>query len=108
MKNERMFANLHKINNGILRNDVIVQILLPERNIKYKVFASYILEPNSDIIKKNFESKGEKQNYIDSAIKRSNIKYNIDNINYDSNIITLITCDNNNKRRVIVHAIEIK
>ena len=108
MKNERMFANLHKINNGILGNDVTVQILLPERNIKYKVFASYILEPNSDIIKKNFESKEEKQNYIDTAIKRSNIKYDIDNINYDNNIITLITCDNNNKRRVIVHAIEIK
>ena len=107
MKNQRMFANLHNINNGNLGNDITVEIFLPSKNIKYKVFASYIVEPTEELIQKNFENQEKKEKYINNAIKKSGNKYDSSNINYENNIITLITCDNNNKRRVVVHAIKI-
>ncbi len=107
MKNQRMFANLHKIKNGSLGNDVKVQIYTPNGSYIYKVFSAYNLEPNKDIIKKNFTNIEEKEKYIKDAINKSNVKFNTneDNINYENKIITLITCDSNNKRRVIVNAI---
>ena len=106
MKNQRMFANLHKINNGNLGTDIIVQIYLPSQSKKYKVFASYIIEPTEELIQKNFADQIKKENYINNAIKKDG-RYDTSNINYENKIITLITCDNNNKRRVVVHAIEI-
>ena len=106
MKNQRMFANLHKINNGNLGTDITVQIFLPNKIKNYKVFASYIVEPTEELIQKNFENQVKKQEYINNAIKKDG-RYDTSNINYENGIVTLITCDNNNKRRVVVHAIEI-
>ncbi len=108
MKNERMFANLHKINNGNLGTDINVKIYTEDNLITYKVFASYSIEPTEELIRKNFLNQSDKENYINNAIKKSNIKFDVsaENINYENKIVTLITCDNNNKRRVVVHAIQ--
>ena len=107
MKNQRMFANLHKIRNGSLGTDVKVEIYTPNANYIYKVFSAYNLEPNNDLIKKNFELQEDKEEYINKSISRSNVKFDVnkENINYENKIITLITCDSNNKRRVIVNAV---
>ena len=107
MKNERMFADLHKIKNGTLGTDISVKIYTKHGSKVYKVFSAYVAEPDDNIIKKNFTDEVEKEEYIKSAIRKSNVKFdtNEENIDFDKNIITLITCDNNNKYRVIVHAI---
>ena len=109
MKNERMFADLHKIKNGTLGTDINVKIYIKDTSNIYKVFSAYVSEPIPEIATKNFTDETEKENYINNAIKRSNVKFviNKENINYENDIITLITCDNNNKYRVIVHAIKI-
>lgn len=108
MKNERMFANLHKINNGTLGTDVNVKLFTKDSSKIYKVFSAYSIEPNDELIKKNFTNETEKQKYINNILKRSTTKFDVNekNINYENNIITLVTCDNNNKYRVVVHAIE--
>ena len=107
MKNERMFADLHKIKNGTLGTDINVKIYTKDSSNIYKVFSAYIAEPDDNIIKKNFTDEVEKENYIKNAIRKSNVQFDVneENIDFDKNIITLITCDNNNKYRVIVHAI---
>lgn len=108
MKNERMFQNLHKIKNGSLGTDINVKIYTKDSSYVYSVFAAYVVYPTEELVIKNFINLTEKQNYIDDAIKKSNIKFttNKENINYENKIITLITCDNNNKYRVVVHAIQ--
>ena len=107
MKNERMFADLHKIKNGTLGTDINVKIYTNGSSNIYKVFSAYVAEPDDNIIKKNFNDENEKENYIKNAIRKSNVQFDVneENIDFDKNIITLITCDNNNKYRVIVHAI---
>ncbi len=106
MKNKRMFANLHKINRGELGSNIDVKIYTKSENSIYKVFSTYIDEPKTELFKQNFLNKKEKQNYINNAINRSDVKFDIDSIDYDSKIITLVTCDSNNKRRVFVNAIK--
>ncbi len=109
MKNARMFANLHKINNGTLGTDVNVEIYTNNGCYIYKVFASSNFEPTFDTLKKNFANQEDKINYINEAIRKSKVKFdmNKDNINYENNIITLITCDSSSNRRVVVNAVKI-
>ncbi len=108
MKNERMFADLHKIKNGALGTDIKVKIYTKNTSSTYQVFSAYAVEPSEDLVEKNFSNESDKQAYINKALNKSNVKFDInkENINYENNVITLITCDNNNKYRVIVHAIE--
>ncbi len=106
MKNQRMFADLHKINNGELGNKILVNIYTENGKATYRVFSSHIEEPTVDLIKKNFSNVNEKMDYISNAFQKSNVNFNADNLNTDCKIITLMTCDNNNKRRVIVNAVK--
>lgn len=104
MKNERMFADLDKIYKGELGTDVDIKIYTENNVNTYKVFACYIDKPNVDIIKKDF-SKEEKEEYINKAIEKSNIKFYQD-VTYENKMITLITCGNTNQERIIVNAIK--
>ncbi len=104
MKNERMFSNLKKIYLGSLGENINIKIYTPNKYNNYKVFSCYIEKPNVEIIKNKFTNE-EKKNYIDKAIKKSNINFK-QKIDYSNKIITLITCGTTNKERIIVHAIK--
>ncbi len=106
LKNQRMFSNLYKIHNGELGNDIEIKIYTPNENKIYKIFSTYIAEPTIEIVKKNFKNQDEKNEYIDKSIQKSKIKFNVENMEKEKKIITLITCDNTKKQRVIVNAIE--
>ena len=105
MKNDRMFANLNQINNGTLGKDIYINIFTEDKTIVYKVFSSYVEEPSIDIIKNKFTEQ-EKRDYINTAIKKSEVAFQ-PNINYKNKMITLITCGSRSEERIIVHAIAI-
>ena len=104
MNNHRMFAHLKKIYDGELGKDINVEICTENKNHIYKVFSCYIETPNLDIIKNKFSGQ-EKQEYIDNAVKKSKIDFNQE-IDYSGKIVTLITCGETSKERIVVHAIE--
>ena len=87
-------------------NDIEIKIYTPNENKIYKIFSTYIAEPTIEIVKKNFKNQDEKNEYIDKSIQKSKIKFNVENMEKEKKIITLITCDNTKKQRVIVNAIE--
>ena len=87
-KNKRKKKNLIKKNKKNIYN--IFSIYKTEKNYNYR-------EKNySDLYKKTAEFK-----------KRSIINYNID-ITSKNQIITLSTCDNDNKNRIVIHGIKIE
>ena len=104
MKNQRMFADLYKIYDGSMGEDINVEIYTEQEFTNYKVFSAYIVEPNIGIIIKNFKNNDEKQEYINSVIKKSKIKFDTSSLDYDKGIITLITCNSAAKYRMVVHA----
>ena len=101
MKNDRMFADIQKIYNGDLGNDVEVEIYTENATKRYKVFSCYIEKPSLSILKNTFTSR-EKIDYIDSAIQKSEISFNAD-INYANKIITLVTCGDTNAEKVEIY-----
>lgn len=98
-----MFADLKKICAGDFGNEVYVKIYTPESEYTYQVIASYLSEQDLYLAKRNFKNN-EKQEYVNKAIQRSNIKFKaVDDIT--TNMITLITC--RGQQRTVVNALRI-
>lgn len=109
MRNNTMFGTLKNILNSDWQenedNRKIIFITENESAI-YDVFSVYQIKAEDYYTKTNFES-GEFKKYIDSMKTRSIYNFN-ENISEDDSILTLSTCANNNKYRVILHAKKIK
>lgn len=98
-----MFANLNKIVEGELGNDIYINVYTETKNIRYKVFSTYKSEPIKAPINTNIVNE---QEFIATAIQKSNIDFNV-LPNEKDKIITLSTCDSSGKKRTIVHGVKI-
>lgn len=105
MRNGTMFGTLKNILNDNWQeseeNRNIVFITENEATI-YRVFSVYQIENEDYYIKTNF-NEGEFENFINTIKSRSKYNFNVD-INENDSILTLSTCANNNKYRVVLHA----
>ena len=72
----------------------------------WKIFSVYTIEPESYYIKTLFNNI-EYQQFIDTIKSRSIYNFN-EEVNINDKILTLSTCDNSGKKRVVVHAKLIK
>ena len=73
------------------------------QNYTYRVFSVYQIEKEDYYIKTNFNTEEEFINFVQTIKKRSKKDFNVD-VNKEDNILTLSTCANNNKYRVVLHA----
>lgn len=72
----------------------------------YQVFSIYKIEREDYYITTNF-NKGEYLKFLNTIKNRSVKDFGIE-LNENSQILTLSTCDNNNKYRIVLHAVKIK
>ena len=102
MKNGTMFAELKKIYEGKIQNNIIkIQTETEEKT--YKIISTYIVDANY-----NMEINIQDYNkYISSIIQKSKIKFTTEEQQETSKILTLITCSYNNEERIVVQAIEV-
>ena len=102
MKNGTMFAELKKIYEGKIQNNIIkIQTETEEKT--YKIISTYIVDANY-----NMEINIQDYNkYISSIIQKSKIKFTTEEQQETSQILTLITCSYNNEERIVVQAIEV-
>lgn len=100
-----MFSGLYDIARNKNGTDIDVTIITETKSTKYKVFSSYIENPNGESIVPGLNQKEEYQNFIDRAIQRSSINYNVE-ATTENKMVTLSTCDNSGRKRTIVHAIK--
>lgn len=98
----KMFSDLQKILKGELGNEIYIDIDIENKRKEYKVFSSYQTEPVEEPITINIQDSKE---FIDNALKNSQIDFQTVPNEQDS-MITLSTCDNTGKQRIIVHAVE--
>lgn len=102
MKNGSMFASLLDINNKKFGDDVIIKVYTPEKNMFFKVFSSYTTIPDDYAINPEV-TEDEYIDFIDTVRKRSEVTY-ANNETVNNQVLTLSTCNNTGKRRVIVHS----
>lgn len=105
-KDGSMFATLKNVlssewyNNE--ENRKIIFNTESENNI-YEVFSVYKIENEDYYIKTEFKNEEEFKKFLEVVKKRS-VKNFEEEVSSKDSILTLSTCDNNNKYRVVLHA----
>ena len=106
MRDDSMFGSLKwVINEDWYNNEDNKYITLITENETqiYEVFSVYQIEKEDYYIQTNFNTEKEFSTFLETIKKRSKKDFNVD-VNKEDNILTLSTCANNNKYRVVLHA----
>ena len=80
-----------------------VKFITENENVTYDVFSVYQIEAEDYYIKTSFNNNEEFEKFLETIKKRSIYNFNVD-LTAQNNILTLSTCANNNKYRVVLHA----
>ena len=110
MRDGSMFGSMLNILNAKwYENEENTNITLYTENEKsiYKVFSVYKIENEDYYIKTEFKNDNEFEGFVKNLKKRSIKDFNV-YVSKDDNILTLSTCANNNKYRVVLHSIKDK
>ncbi len=99
-----MFADLQKVHANELGEKVVINIYTPTERLDYRVYSSYIREPDNYAIKSNIVDNATQYTYIQTMLERSDTIYNVVPDKTDK-LITLSTCDSTGNNRVLVHGV---
>jgi sortase B len=106
MLNGSMFGTLKKILTKewyTNKENYIIKFITEEGTNYYEVFSVYNIKKEDYYIRTDFKNNTAYKNFIRTIKKRSIYKFNVDTDNTDQ-ILTLSTCSNNGKNRVVLHA----
>ena len=106
MRDDSMFGSLKWVINEDWYNNEdnkYITLITENETQVYEVFSVYRIEKEDYYIQTNFDTEKEFNTFAQTIKKRSKKDFNVD-VNKEDNIITLSTCANNNKYRVVLHA----
>ena len=102
-----MFGTLYKTKyaswykkpeNQIIEFDTLYQ------KLKWKIFSIYVVPNTNDYLIASFSSKEKFQDFINLITNRSIYVFNTP-VSTDDKILTLSTCSNNGRNRLVIHAV---
>ena len=106
MRDDSMFGSLKWVINEDWYNNEdnkYITLITENETQVYEVFSVYQIEKEDYYIQTNFNTEKEFSTFAQTIKKRSKKDFNVD-VNKEDNILTLSTCANNNKYRVVLHA----
>ena len=106
MRDDSMFGSLKWVINEDWYNNEdnkYITLITENETQVYEVFSVYQIEKEDYYIQTNFNTEKEFSTFAQTIKKRSKKDFNVD-VNENDNILTLSTCANNNKYRVVLHA----
>ena len=109
-RDDSMFGTLKNILNKEWyenKNNLFIPFIKENKSDIYEVFSVYKIEKENYYITTDFENDLEFKKYIDTIKSRSVKDFNID-VSTKDELLTLSTCANNNKYRVVLHAKKIE
>lgn len=110
MRNNTMFGTLKNVLNEEWKDveeNRFITFITEEDSYIYEVFSVYQIEAEDYYMSTDFKNNQEFLKFANTLKSRS--KYNFDaDIKEEDSILTLSTCANNNKYRVIVHSVRVK
>ena len=110
MRNGSMFGTLKntlKQNWQSEESNFLITFITEDEISAYKVFSTYRIENEEYYITTNFSGTSDYMQFLSTIKQRSNKYYN-ETLNEQDQILTLSSCDNNNKYRIVLHAKKIK
>ena len=105
-----MFGGLIKILDKSFFEDKtnqLIKLSTPNTNMLWQIFSVYTIPKESYYITTYFNGKESYQKFLDTILSRSIYDFKT-KINTDDKILTLSTCQDNNGRRIVLHAKLIK
>lgn len=106
MRDNSMFGSLKWVINEDWYNNEdnkYITLITENETQVYEVFSVYQIEKEDYYIQTNFDTEKEFNTFAQTIKKRSKKDFNVD-VNKEDTILTLSTCANNNKYRVVLHA----
>ena len=109
MKYGAMFGTLKKYRKKeFFETNREIEIYMPGRILKYKIFAAYVFDDRHIMLSFDFEEKMDREIYLDTVFSKRSLYNNFaDDITVDTDdkIITLSTCTNNDSERYLVQGV---
>ncbi len=109
MKNGSMFKGLHKYKDKKYMSEHDELIIYQEgRILRYKIFAAYVYDSRHLMLSFDFDDENIFRSYLNSVLTKKDMSSNIDitvDVTEKDKIITLSTCNNNDKQRYLVQAV---
>ncbi len=105
-----LFGSLKKVlTNNWQKNkeNYVIRISTPKENMLFQIFSVYTIDAESYYITTNFVRPERKIKWIED-MKERNIAPTDTEVSVEDKILTLSTCQNNNGKRIVVHAKLIK
>ena len=106
MRDNSMFGSLKWVINEDWYNNEdnkYITLITENETQVYEVFSVYQIEKEDYYIQTNFNTEKEFSTFLETIKKRSKKDFNVD-VNKEDTVLTLSTCANNNKYRVVLHA----
>lgn len=110
LANQKMFGTLRYATNAswyTKTNNQIITLNTLDSNLKWKIISVYKVPKTNDYLVANFSSPDEKLEFLKMIVDRSIYDFN-EEFDEDTKILTLSTCSNGTKERLVVHAKLIK
>lgn len=85
-----------------------IKLSTPYSNTVWRIFSIYTTNPDTYYLKTYFGNTQEHLSFLNTIEKRSIYDFNNDELDTDNKILTLSTCTDDGKRRVVIHAYMIK
>ena len=106
LSNKKMFGTLRYVTNPSWykkSSNQIITFNTTKENMKWQIISIYKIPVTNDYLIANFASPNEKLDFLKMVVERSIYDFNA---TYDENtkILTLSTCSNGSKERLVVHA----
>lgn len=102
-----MFGTLYKVKQSSwyknLGNQIIEFDTLYEK-LKWQIFSIYVIPNTTDYLIANFSTDEKFQNFLNLITGRSIYDFNVP-VSPKDKILTLSTCSNNGKNRLVIHAV---
>ena len=104
-KDGSMFGTLHNLLNKDIqeKNENEIIFITENETSYYQIFSTYIIEPEDYYINTFFNSDQEFTNFLNTIKGRTNYDYKV-NVSSSDKVLTLSTCTDNGKRRVVIHS----
>jgi len=85
-----------------------IKISTPNSNTVWEIFSLYTIVPEVHYLKTYFKTNEDHQTFLDTIKNRSIYKFNDNTLTTDDKILTLSTCTDDGKKRIVIHAKMIK
>lgn len=106
LKNGMMFGSLNNVKNSSWYNNpdnLLITFNTTTKQMKWQIFSIYVINVTNDYLYANFEYDSQFKEFVDKIKSRSIKDFGIEVSKFDK-ILTLSTCQNNSKQRLVVHA----